>query len=262
MNKPKLHEILAVEQDVEKIATNIIDEAKITFTKKANLFQGQVKTAEMYDDDAPVPAPEVIKLEETVPSKLRYVGKAIARWLDVVLQKETTNQNAVADLVVDGEVLATAVPATFLLGLENKIKRMRDMYLHIPTLQPGIRWQPAPDQGDNVFSAEDPIERFITNKQVKSTVLYEATKEHPAQIDKWTEDVKVGRYLIQPTSGMITPARKAEILERLDKLGQAAKAARMRANATEVEKLNIGQTLVNYINEGEGRWGDDITPSS
>jgi hypothetical protein len=248
VSKPKLHEILAVEQDVEKVATNIVDEAKVTFTKKANLFHGQIKTAEMFDADAPTPATEVLKLEETVPSKLRYVGKAVARWLDVVLQKESTNQRAVADLVVDGEVLATAVPATFLLGLENKVKRLRDMYQHIPTLQPGVRWEPAPDQGDDVFSAADEIERFITQKQTKSTVLYEATKEHPAQIDKWTEDVKVGRYLISATSGMITPARKAEILERLDKLGQAAKAARMRANATEVEKASIGQTLVRYVN--------------
>lgn len=244
----KLHEILAVENDLEKVATNVIEEAKNTFNKKANLFQGQVKTAEMFDDDVATPAPEVIKLEETVPSKLRYVGRAVARWLDVVLQKESTNQKAVADLVVDGRVLATAVPATFLLGLENKVKRLRDMYMSIPTLQPGIRWNPAPDEGEDIFAAEDPIERFITSKQIKSTVLYEATKEHPAQIDKWTEDVKIGRYLVYPTSGMITPARKAEILDRLDRLGQAAKAARMRANAAEVEKVTIGQTLVDFIN--------------
>lgn len=248
MSKPKLHEILAVEQDVEKVATNIIDEAKVTFTKKANLFMGQLKTAEMFDNDAPTPAAEVIKLEETVPSKLKYVGKSVARWLDVVLQKEATNQQAVADLVVDGVTLATAVPATFLLGLENKVKRLRDMYLHIPTLQPGIRWEPAPSEGEDVFTAADPIERFITQKTTKSTVLYEATKEHPAQIDKWNEDVKVGRYIIRATSGMITPARKAEILDRLDKLGQAAKAARMRANSTEVLNANIGRTLVDYIN--------------
>lgn len=244
----KLHEILAVENDLEKVATNVIEEAKNTFNKKANLFQGQVKTAEMFDDDTAVPAPEIIKLEETVPSKLRYVGNAVARWLDVVLQKEKTNQIATADLIVDGQTLAYSVPATFLLGLENKVKRLRDMYLSIPTLQPGIRWELAPDEGDNVYTAIDPIERFITSKQTKSTVLYEATKEHPAQIEKWSEDVKIGRYLLQPTSGMITPARKAEILDRLDRLGQAAKAARMRANAAEVQKETIGQTLMEYIN--------------
>ena len=166
----------------------------------------------------------------------------------MVLQKEATNQKAVADLVVDGEILATAVPATFLLGLENKVKRMRDMYLHIPTLQPGVRWEEAPSEGEDVFASAEPLERFITQKQTKSTVLYEATKEHPAQIDKWSEDVKVGRYKIRTTTGIITTARKAEILDRLDKLVQGAKAARMRANATEVESLKVGRTLVDYIN--------------
>ena len=93
-----------------------------------------------------------------------------------------------------------------------------------------------------------PMERFITNKQVKSTVLYEATKEHPAQIDKWTEDVKVGRYLVHTNSGMITPATKAEILGRLDKLAQAAKQARMRANTAEVVQWKVGKTLMDFIN--------------
>ena len=244
----KLHEILAVESDLERVAAHIIAEAKNTFNKKTNLFQGSVKTAEMFEDGVPTPAPEQIKMAETVPRKLTYVGKAVARWLDVVFQKERTNQKAVADLVVDGTVLATALPATFLLGLETKLKRLRDMYIEIPTLAPGIHWEPAPDEGKDVYTTAAPMERFITNKQVKSTVLYEATKEHPAQIDKWTEDVKVGRYLVQASSGMITPAHKAEILGRLDKLTQAAKAARMRANSAEVQKDQIGKVLMEYIN--------------
>lgn len=244
----KLHEILAVEGDLEKVASNIIAEAKNTFNKKTNLFQGSVKTAEMFDDDAPTPAPDQVKMEDTVPSKLAYVGKAVSSWLDVVFQKECTNQCATADLVVGGITLGANLPATFLLGLENKLKRLRDMYADIPTLQPGVHWEPAPDQGKDVFETAAPMERFITNKQVKSTVLYEATKEHPAQIDKWTEDVKVGRYLVQASSGMITPARKSEILGRLDKLTQAAKAARMRANSEEVTTTKIGKTLMDYIN--------------
>ena len=245
----KLHEILAVEGDLEKVAGNIIAEAKNTFNKKANLFMGTIKTAEMFEDGVPVPTPEIIRREETVPSKLGYVGKAVSRWLDVVYQKECANQTASADLIVDGLTLGKSLPSTFLLGLETKVKRLRDMYIEMPTLQPGINWKEAPDEGKDVFRTEAPMERFITNKQVKSTVLYEATKEHPAQIDKWTEDVKVGRYLVHTTSGMITPARKSEILDRLDKLAQAAKAARMRANTEEVlVSHKIGKTLMDYIN--------------
>jgi len=244
----KLHEILAVEGDLEKVAGNLIAEAKVTFNKKMNLFQGSVKTAEMFEDGVPTPASEQIKMAETVPSKLNYVGKAVSRWLDAVFQKENTNQRATADLIVDGVTLAKDLPATFLLGLETKLKRLRDMYIEIPTLAPGIHWEPAPDEGKDVFKMANPLERFITNKQVKSTVLYEATKEHPAQIDKWTEDVKVGRYLVQTSSGMITPAHKADILGRLDKLAQAAKTARMRANSEEVTKDRIGKVLMDYIN--------------
>lgn len=244
----KLHEILAVENDLEKVAQNIVGEAKVTFNKKANLFNGSVRTAEMFDSDAPVPAPEVVKLEETVPGKLRYVGKAVARWLDVVLQKERTNQTATADLIVEGEVLATSLPATFLLGLETKLKRLRDMYTELPTLAPGIVWVTAEDEGEGIYRTDVPQERFITAKSTKSTVLYDATKEHPAQIDKWTEDVKVGKYLLQGTSGMITSAHKAEILGRLDTLLQAAKSARMRANSVEVVQDTIGQKLMDFIN--------------
>ena len=244
----KLHELLAVENDLEKVATNLVGEAKTTFTKKANLFNGSVKTAVMFDADDPTPAPEVIKLEETVPGKLAYVGKAIARWFDAVLQKEATNQTANADLIVDGEVLATGLPATFLLGLETKLKRLRDMYIELPTLQPGVVWELAADEGDGIFRAVDAQERFITAKTVKSTVLYEATEQHPAQIDKWNEDVKVGKYIVRGTSGMITSAEKAEILGRIDTLLQAAKSARMRANSVDVVQINIGHTLVDYIN--------------
>jgi len=246
----KLHELLAVENDLEKVATNIVGEAKVTFTKKANLFNGSVKTADMFNDGDPTPAPEVIKLEETVHGKLRYVGKAVARWFDAVLQKEATNQTATADLVVEGNVLGTSLPATFLLGLETKLKRLRDMYIGLPTLQPGVVWVGAPDEGADVFRTDSPQERFITNKTIVSKVLYEATPEHPAQIEKWTEDVKIGRYLVQGTSGMITSAEKAEILGRLDTLLQAAKAARMRANSVDVVQVNIGHTLVDYINDG------------
>lgn len=244
----KLHEVLAVEQDLEKVATNIVNEAAVTFSKKANLFSGTVKTAEMFDDDAVTPAPEVIKLEETVPSKLDYVGASVARWLDAVAQKEATNQTARADLIVNGETLAENLPATFLLGLETKLKKLRVMYVALPTLPPGVTWDEAPDEGEGVYRTRNPQERFITQKVPVSKVMYDATPEHPAQIEKWTEDVKVGRYLLQSTSGMITPAQKSEILGRIDALLQGAKSARMRANSVDVVPVEVGKTLMDFIN--------------
>ena len=82
----------------------------------------------------------------------------------------------------------------------------------------------------------------------KSQVLYKATVEHPAQIEKWEEQVPVGKYVKKVWSGMLTPARKSELLGNIDKLISAVKKARQRANATVVVKLNVGQKFIDFIN--------------
>jgi hypothetical protein len=48
---------------------------------------------------------------------------------------------------------------------------------------------------------------------------------------------------------MITPARKSELLDRIDKLLRAVKKARQRANGTEVVKVNVGKSIMDFINE-------------
>lgn len=73
----------------------------------------------------------------TVHDKLDYMlNQHIVPYLDAVLQKERANQDAKADIVVDGIVLAKDVPATFLLGLEEKLKRVHEVLDKIPTLAP------------------------------------------------------------------------------------------------------------------------------
>ena len=47
---------------------------------------------------------------------------------------------------------------------------------------------------------------------------------------------------------MITPTRKAELIERVDNLLRAVKKARQRANSTEVKDIHIGKVLMGYIN--------------
>jgi len=137
----KLHEILAVESSLEKAATNLTAESIRTFSKD-NLFSGEVKTLTMFrEDEQNQNTTEVRKLETTVMENLEYLVKPVSDWLDVVLQKDATNQLAKADIVLsNGTVVAKDVPATFLLGLESKLNKLREMYLQIPTLEPGIEW--------------------------------------------------------------------------------------------------------------------------
>ena len=115
-------------------------------------------------------------------------------------------------------------------------------------MQPGIKWELDEQKGKGVFIASNPVEKMRTAKTFVHKVLYEATKEHPAQIEKWEEMKNVGKYTVTHWSGMVTPLEKSVILGRLDTLIRAVKKARQRANCQEVQKLSIGKVLFDFIN--------------
>ena len=244
----KLHELLAVEGDLEGTYKKILEETKVNFSKHPDRYFGAHQRTELFDETAPKEADGHKQLDDTVPDKLKYTEGHIVRYLDAVLQKERTNQEARSDLTVDGAVIAKDVPATFLLGLETKLKTVRAVYEAIPTLQPGIKWEKDDDQGENVYRRTHPEEKFRTKKNMKNHVVAEATKEHPAQVQVYNEDEKVARLITDTWCGMISPAEKSALLGRVDKLIRAVKKARQKANTTEVVKTTVGKELFTYIN--------------
>lgn len=248
MGKNILHALLAVEGDLEGAHKKILDETKVTFTKKSDHFMGQFRKLEMFVDDGIKYPEQHKKLDTTVQKKLDYLMGIEVRYFDALLAKESTNQLAFADLVVDGDVLAQALPATFLLGMENRLKHLRAAYEVIPTLQPGIEWELDESQGEGVYKIKHPEEKLKTETVVEPIVLYEATKEHPAQIKEVSKTNNVGKYITITWSGMITPAEKSVLLGRIDKLIRAFKQARQRANTAEVKQRSIGKELFDYIN--------------
>lgn len=244
----KLHELLAVESDLEGQARNILIETKKVFSEKPALFTGGVRTYKPFVDDGIAYPEEHQALTTTVGDKLEYSAKTIEKYYDALLQKEATNQVAKSDIVIDGVTIGSNLPATFLLGLESRLKQLREVYAAIPTLAMGTEWKEANDKGEGVWAIVHPEESMKTQKTTKSKVLYEATEHHPAQIDKWEETENVGKYTKFVWSGMVTPARKSHLLSNIDKLIGAVKKARQRANSVEVEKVNLGKTLMDYIN--------------
>lgn len=244
----KLHEVLAVEGDLEGSSKKVVAEAINTFTKKNDHFMGFTKTYEPFRDGPEHQMPsEGKELVTTVEDKLAHAFAAVNGYYDAVAQKECTNQKAVADLVVNGVTLAKDLPATFLLGLETKLKELRKMVEVVPTLQPGITWEEDTQLGKGVFKAAVKQERMRTEKRMKPVVLYEATDKHPAQVKESTEDVAIGKYVQTDWSGMISPAAKSRMLARADALIQGVKKARQRANQTEVVSISIGKVLTDFI---------------
>ena len=245
----KLHELLAVEGDLAGTYAKIMAETKANFTKHPDRYFGQHSRVEFFDEGAPEEADVHKEMDDTVQAKLDYTAEHIVRYLDVVLQKEKTNQVAVADLVVDGVAIAKDIPATFLLGLESKLKKIRDdVYASIPTLQPGVKWEEDETVGKGVFRRVHPEEKFRGKKIFKNHVKAVATDKHPEQVELYTEEIKVARIITDTWCGMISPAQKSALLGRIDKLIRAVKKNRQKANATEVSKVTIGKEIFNYIN--------------
>ena len=241
----KLHELLAVEGDLEGESRKIIEEAKDTFGKR-DRFIGSTRSVKMFDDNRS--NEEIVEhkaMTTTVTDKLKYTHDAITRYLNAFLQKETTNQRAKASIVVNDVVLAENVPATALLGLETKLKGVRAMYEEIPTLAPGTSW--VWDDQVSAYRMEHPDEKLKTEKSLKWQQIAPPTDKHPAQVEKWNADVPVGKIITEETSGMITPAEKSRLLGRIDTLIRAIKQARQRANSEEVVPVEIGEKLISFI---------------
>lgn len=247
MGKSVLHELLAVEPDLDGAHKKILLETKNTFTKKSDHFLGHLRVLRMFAEDN-IDYPEVSKkLDTTVAAKLSHMEKTEIRYWNAMLQKEATNQCATADLIVDGNVIGQDLPATFLLGMETRLKHLREVYEAIPTLQPGISWILDEKMGDNIYKMENPEEKLKTETIIEPIVLYAATNNHPAQVKEVSKTNNVGKYVTNAWSGMVSPAEKSIYLERIDKLIRAFKKARQRANTTEIVNWSIGKEIFAYI---------------
>lgn len=245
-----LHALLAVEADIRGEFDKILAEAKKTFKDKQSHFDGHHRTLKMKDDTR---AQEEAAGEEhkamvtTVPAKLAYTGKVFVRYIDALMQKELTNQNAKADLRINGTVIAEDVPATCLLAIENKMKFFRSMAEQVPTWAPGIEWEPDPSEGEHVYRAKHAETALKTENIIKPYELSPATKEHPAQVDKLTDQVPIGLFTRQKWTGMVSPAQKSKLLGAIDEVIRAVKQARMKANEEEVVHGEIGEKLFTHI---------------
>lgn len=246
----KLHEVLAVMTDLETTAKSIREEAIVTFTKKPTHFTGYHKTLKMFDEvrKAEEEGAEAHKaLVTTVKNKLDYMKSSQVKYLDALWQQESTNQKATADLVVGDTVLIKDAPAVFLLALESRLKAIRAVFAAIPTLDPGVEWELDPSQGDDIYKSVHPETSQKQEKQIRHQVLVQPTEHHPAQIEKWFENVVVGIYSTIKLNGTISPGLKSAYLKRIDNLIQATKQARQRANSTQVEKKHAAKALFDYI---------------
>lgn len=247
----KLHELLAVETNLENQANKCRLDLMNTFEKKRHLFEekrvvfiplaeGEQQVVEQQSD-----------IQTTVHKELDWIQAYIAKALDASYQVAEANTQARADVVLDddaGTILLKGLPATALLELEKRVAEVQALIGVIPTLDPAKGFTSDPQRG--VFKAREVVKNR-TKKQPKVIVRYEATKEHPAQTELFNEDVPIGKIQEQEWSGLLTPSDKADLLNRVEMVARAVRRARSRANDTEVDiNKRIGSKLLKYVISG------------
>lgn len=244
----KLHELLAVESNLETQAAKVRSDLANTFEKKRHLFEEKRSLFTPHAEGGQQVVENQSDLQSTVAKELAWVRPHIARSWDASYRVAEANMSARADIVLeDGTVIAKDVPATSLLELQKRMAEMLSLAQAIPTLDPAKGFRPDEQRGQHIYKARE-VRKNRTTKQPRVIVKYEATKEHPAQTELFNVDVAIGVIEEQEWSGMMTPAEKADVLDRIEKLARAVRSARSRANEAPVDReKKIADSLLTYI---------------
>lgn len=247
--KNQLHQLLAVEPSLKANAKNIFyDEAKTTFEKKQDHFDGVVKVYTPLEEDGDQIPDEVKELVTTVSDKMRYAQDAVIRAVDAEVSKEETNcsGDVRADLLIGSKTYQLS--ATSLLVLEKYLESIRGVYKAIPTLDPTKVWNNDTKAGNNRYTTEGEV-KFRTVKRIIPITVAPATDKHPAQVQMINKDIQAGKYLTTYKSGRITPSQKSALLSKIDALLVNVKKARAKANQAAVVNMSVGKEIFDYINK-------------
>lgn len=240
---PKLNQIIAIEKGVKSRVYGEITELHKS-SQKPDLFNGFVKTYRKRDEEGEDYPPERKKVQLDASELLTRVAGLLTELFDVTASKDWANCHAVADVEVDGKVLIQGAPTPHLLFLEKQISDLHTFVAKLPVLDEADDW--SKDENSGLFKTSA-IPTHRTKKVQKPIVLYEATKEHPAQTQLITEDITVGYWDTIRHSGALPAPRKQQLLERIEKLAKAVKYAREQANAAEAPPKNIGKPIFDYL---------------
>lgn len=219
-------------------------------SQKVGLYGGQSKRYTPFDEedqDRPADVNELVQLRaQDVLTELRGILRPL--W-DTEATLDSTNQEANADLIINDVTLATDVPATYLLFLEKQLNTVRVFIGKLPTLPTTDDWSLDRSVG---YYVTPPVKTTSSRKKTVPLVLHPGTDRHPPQAVAHQEDVPVGTWETIKRSGALPLDVKKRLLDRVDELQDAVKAARERANMTPVQDFSPASTLLRFLLDDEG----------
>jgi hypothetical protein len=179
-----------------------------------------------------------------VADSIEAAKAVLTELINIVATQDTANTLAKSDIVVGDKVVVKDVPVTHLLFLEKQVENIQAFITKLPTLDSSERW-----------TFDNNVDCYVTNgvssnrnvKKYRNHIKSEATDKHPAQVEVYTEDAKVGTWETVKFSTCVDAKRKNELLVRVRQLIEAVKFARENANSLEVKKVNIADGLLEFI---------------
>ena len=240
----KLNQVIAIvagkKSQTQKAITEVYQQLQ-----KPVLLEGISRTYRPKDEDGEQFPPEKKLVQLKATDAIGAFSVALTDLMDTVFAQDCTNQIATADVKVDGKVLLEKAPVTYLLFLEKQLVDIHTFVDKLPTLDPAEKWNF--NKETDCYSS-DPYQTAKTKKIPRNHVKAEATKEHPAQVEMYTEDVMVGNWTTMKFSGAIPASGKSRMLEKVRKLQEAVKFAREEANGREVvESKKVGAAVFGYL---------------
>jgi len=242
----KLNQILALDAGRRSVTTREVTDIYHKLQKPA-LVSGITRTYQSrtaVENGGDVLPPESTSVQLKVDDALDGLAASFTRLFDLTLTKDKANQEAAADVKVGTTVILPKAPVTFLLFLEKQLEHMHTELKTLPVVDPSEEWRL--DETRGVW-ATPVVQTHRTKKVPKAMVLYEATKEHAAQVQAYTEDVIEGYWSTVKFSGAASATRKQVLLERIQDLQEAVKRAREEANSIDVTDYNVGDSLFGYL---------------
>ena len=243
MTGPKLNQIIAVangkKTQCEKALTEVYQKVQ-----KPELFYGISRFYQPTDDGGETLPSEQKMPQYNVKDAVDSAISTLSELINVIATQDYANTEAKSDVVVDDKVVLKNVPVTHLLFLEKQLVDVNTFIGKLPVLDTADVWTYNQDVD---YYKTDVTKTNRNVKKFRNHVKAEATEKHPAQVDVYTEDVKVGEWNTVKFSTCIDAKRKNELLSRVKKLSEAVKFARENANSLVVTKVDNATEFLGYI---------------
>jgi hypothetical protein len=240
----KLHELLAIEKGVKKRSYDKIGEMQRVLPR-TDLFNGHHKKWLPLHEDSEVFPPENKKIQAFAPEMITQYVDLRTEVFDIELSKDLTNATARADIIIGETVIAAEVPATTLIFLEKELEDLRTFIQGLPIHDTAEKWDQ--DKSNSMIYRTEPERVSRTKKVERPLVLYEATEKHPAQVKTTTEDIIIGHWETTKTTSAIPVEDKLHMWQRVNRLLDAVKQARERANSATVIDRTLGKNIFGYL---------------